>query len=113
MHPPSTYVMNNPASETTIYMHHQKKMPAYDFPERPGEPGCSFFLKTGDCKFKSNCKFHHPKNRITRVPPCSLSDKGLPLRPVSWFILLFFAYMEILKTKISILLSVDLPEFEN
>lgn len=81
MHPPSTYVMNNPASETTIYMHHQKKMPAYDFPERPGEPGCSFFLKTGDCKFKSNCKFHHPKNRITRVPPCSLSDKGLPLRP--------------------------------
>lgn len=82
MHPPSTYVMNNSAIETNVYMHHQKQIPVVDeFPERPGEPECSYFLKTGHCKFKSNCKFHHPKNRIAR-PPCTLSDKGLPLRPV-------------------------------
>ncbi|KAL9314039.1 hypothetical protein ACSQ67_019491 [Phaseolus vulgaris] len=81
MHLPSTYVMNNPAMETNVYMHHQKQMQVEEFPERPGEPECSYFLKTGDCKFKSNCKFHHPKNRIARLPPCSLSDKGLPLRP--------------------------------
>ncbi|KAK7330584.1 hypothetical protein VNO77_24780 [Canavalia gladiata] len=81
MHPPSTFVMNNPAIETNVYMHHQKQMPVEEFPERPGEPECSYFLKTGDCKFKSNCKFHHPKNRIARLPPCNLSDKGLPLRP--------------------------------
>jgi len=74
--------MNNPAIDTNVYMHHQKQMPVDEFPERPGEPECSFFLKTGDCKFKSNCKFHHPKNRVTRLPPCNLSDKGLPLRPV-------------------------------
>ncbi|TKY73601.1 Zinc finger CCCH domain-containing protein 43 [Spatholobus suberectus] len=81
LHPPSTYVMNNPALETNVYMHHQKQMQVEEFPERPGEPECSYFLKTGDCKFKSNCKFHHPKNRIARLPPCNLSDKGLPLRP--------------------------------
>jgi hypothetical protein len=76
--------MNNPTIETNAYMHHQKQMPIEVFPERPGEPECSFFLKTGDCKFKSNCKFHHPKNRVARLPPCILSDKGLPLRPVSY-----------------------------
>ncbi|XP_014498626.1 zinc finger CCCH domain-containing protein 43 [Vigna radiata var. radiata] len=81
MHLPSTYVMNNPVMETNVYMHHQQQVQVEEFPERPGEPECSYFLKTGDCKFKSNCRFHHPKNRITRLPPCSLSNKGLPLRP--------------------------------
>ncbi|XP_061366541.1 zinc finger CCCH domain-containing protein 43 isoform X1 [Gastrolobium bilobum] len=81
MHPPSTYVMNNPALETNIYVHRQKQMAVEEFPERPGEPECSYFLKTGDCKFKSNCKFHHPKNQVAKLPPCNLSDKGLPLRP--------------------------------
>ncbi|KAK7389160.1 hypothetical protein VNO78_23995 [Psophocarpus tetragonolobus] len=81
MHPPSTFVINNPAIDTNAYMHHQKQIPVEEFPERPGEPECSYFLKTGDCKFKSNCKFHHPKNRGARLPPCNLSDKGLPLRP--------------------------------
>ncbi|XP_014510155.1 zinc finger CCCH domain-containing protein 43 [Vigna radiata var. radiata] len=81
MHPPSSFVLNNPAVDTNVYLHHQKQMSVEEFPERPGEPECSYFLKTGDCKFKSNCKFHHPKNRISRLPPCNLSDKGLPLRP--------------------------------
>lgn len=81
MHSPSTYVMNNSAIETNVYMHHQKQMMVEEFPERPGEPECSFFLKTGERKFKSKRKFHHPKNRIPRLPPCNLSDKGLPLRP--------------------------------
>ncbi|XP_058763346.1 zinc finger CCCH domain-containing protein 67-like [Vicia villosa] len=81
MHPSSTYVMNNPTIETNVYVPPQKQMPFEVYPERPGEPECSFFLKTGDCKFKSNCKFHHPKNRMARLPPCNLSDKGLPLRP--------------------------------
>ncbi|XP_047164327.1 zinc finger CCCH domain-containing protein 67-like [Vigna umbellata] len=81
MHLPSTYVMNNPVMETNVYMHHQQQVQVEEFPERPGEPECSYFLKTGDCKFKSNCRFHHPKNRIARLPPCSFSNKGLPLRP--------------------------------
>nr|GLL38418.1 zinc finger CCCH domain-containing protein 43-like isoform X1 [Ipomoea trifida] len=34
-------------------------------------------MKTGRCKFKSLCRFHHPAQK----PDCLLNDKGLPLRP--------------------------------
>ncbi|CAN1128708.1 Zinc finger CCCH domain-containing protein 63 [Linum perenne] len=61
----------------------QQPMAADEYPERPGQPDCSYFLKTGGCKYRSNCKFNHPKVRITKSPSCVLSDKGLPLRPVS------------------------------
>ncbi|KAG4190829.1 hypothetical protein ERO13_A07G053900v2 [Gossypium hirsutum] len=81
LHPTPAYVMSNPSTETTAYTHHQPQMVVDDFPERPGQPECSYFLKTGDCKFKSNCKYHHPKNRVPKPTPCALSDKGLPLRP--------------------------------
>ncbi|RRT85280.1 hypothetical protein B296_00010662 [Ensete ventricosum] len=56
------------------------------FPERPGQPECQFYMKTGDCKFGAVCKFHHPKERLVPVPNCVLSPLGLPLRPVSLFI---------------------------
>ncbi|KAG5035702.1 hypothetical protein JHK87_010612 [Glycine soja] len=52
-----------------------------EFPKRPGDSECSYFLKTGHSRFKSNCKFHHPKDWIATLPPCNLNDKGVPLRP--------------------------------
>ncbi|KAK8961109.1 hypothetical protein KSP40_PGU007762 [Platanthera guangdongensis] len=54
------------------------------FPERPGEPECQFYVKTGDCKFGAVCRFHHPRERIIPTPNCILSPLGLPLRPVSY-----------------------------
>lgn len=54
------------------------------FPERPGQPECQFYMKTGDCKFGTVCKFHHPRDRQTPAPDCFLSPVGLPLRSVSW-----------------------------
>ncbi|KAI7733902.1 hypothetical protein M8C21_031929 [Ambrosia artemisiifolia] len=51
------------------------------FPERPGQPECQFYMKTGDCKFGAVCRFHHPRERILPVPDCALSPMGLPLRP--------------------------------
>lgn len=54
-----------------------------EFPERPGQPVCSYFLRTGDCKYKSACRFHHPKDWVRKTDTCALSEKGLPLRPVS------------------------------
>ena len=30
------------------------------YPERPGQPECTFYVKTGRCKFGATCKFHHP-----------------------------------------------------
>ncbi|KAF3436799.1 hypothetical protein FNV43_RR19552 [Rhamnella rubrinervis] len=79
--PPPAYVMNNPVTETNVYSHHQPNKQVDEFPERPGQPECTYFVKTGDCKFRSNCKYHHPKNRTTMSTPLALSDKGLPLRP--------------------------------
>lgn len=54
------------------------------FPERPGQPECQFYMKTGDCKFGSVCRFHHPRERLIPPPDCMLSPIGLPLRPVSY-----------------------------
>ncbi|XP_008676803.1 zinc finger CCCH domain-containing protein 33 isoform X1 [Zea mays] len=51
------------------------------FPERPDQPECQFYMKTGDCKFGAVCKFHHPRERIIPTPNCALSPLGLPLRP--------------------------------
>ncbi|PKI42194.1 zinc finger CCCH domain-containing protein 32 [Punica granatum] len=51
------------------------------FPERPGEPECQYYLRTGDCKFGSSCRFHHPRDRILQGPNFVLSPLGLPLRP--------------------------------
>eukprot|EP00250_Pteridium_aquilinum_P008312 c17842_g1_i2 orf=657-1946(-) len=51
------------------------------YPERPGEPECSYYMKTGGCKFGLQCKFHHPRDRNTCIPTSYGSPSGLPLRP--------------------------------
>lgn len=51
------------------------------FPERPGQPICQYYVKTGDCKFGSSCKFHHPPDWIASKTDCVISPSGLPLRP--------------------------------
>ncbi|KAJ0753361.1 putative transcription factor C3H family [Helianthus annuus] len=30
------------------------------YPTRPDAQDCSFFIRTGTCKFGSSCKFNHP-----------------------------------------------------
>ncbi|KAH7387803.1 hypothetical protein KP509_16G041800 [Ceratopteris richardii] len=50
------------------------------YPERPGEPECQFYMKTGECKYGSQCRYHHPKDR-NAPPPSFFSHVGLPLRP--------------------------------
>ena len=32
-----------------------------EYPERPGEPECVFWVKTGRCKFGAGCRFNHPR----------------------------------------------------
>ncbi|KAK4486127.1 hypothetical protein RD792_008795 [Penstemon davidsonii] len=73
---PPAFAINNIPTEINFTMQIQ------EYPERPGEPECSFFLRTGVCKFRSSCKFHHPKKTKPKENSFSLSDIGLPLRPV-------------------------------
>lgn len=51
------------------------------FPERPGEPECQYFLKTGDCRFGASCRYHHPQEWNLQKINFVLSPMGLPLRP--------------------------------
>ncbi|CAN0900558.1 Zinc finger CCCH domain-containing protein 32 [Linum grandiflorum] len=51
------------------------------FPERPGQPECQYYMKTGDCKFGSSCRYHHPRQLSVPKANVALSPLGLPLRP--------------------------------
>ncbi|KAM7485113.1 hypothetical protein LguiA_001122 [Lonicera macranthoides] len=55
------------------------------FPERPGQPECHYYMKTGDCKFGSSCRYHHPPEWSAEKTIFVLSPMGLPLRPLVWF----------------------------
>lgn len=50
-------------------------------PERPDQPECRYFMSTGSCKYGSDCKYHHPKERIAQLATNTLGPLGLPLRP--------------------------------
>ncbi|KAK1290747.1 Zinc finger CCCH domain-containing protein 67 [Acorus calamus] len=50
-------------------------------PERPGQPECQLYMKTGVCKYKSACEYHHPKTRPSKTSGCFINPLGLPLRP--------------------------------
>ena len=41
--------------------------PRIYYPERPGEPDCTFYMRTGACGFGANCKFNHPPGRLLHV----------------------------------------------
>lgn len=51
------------------------------FPQRPGQPECQYFMRTGDCKFGSSCRYHHPLDAVAPKTSIILSPIGLPLRP--------------------------------
>ncbi|XP_057539208.1 zinc finger CCCH domain-containing protein 32-like isoform X2 [Amaranthus tricolor] len=53
----------------------------HSYPQRPGQPECQHYLKTGDCKFGSSCKYHHPVQWGAPETSTALSAMGLPLRP--------------------------------
>ncbi|KAJ7977513.1 Zinc finger CCCH domain-containing protein [Quillaja saponaria] len=64
------------ASSASLSSSSQKE---HIFPERPGEPECQYYLRTGDCKFGLACRFHHPRDLVVLRPV--LNPLGLPLRP--------------------------------
>ncbi|CAL5337839.1 unnamed protein product [Camellia sinensis] len=53
----------------------------HTFPERPDQPECQYYMKTGHCKFGSSCRYHHPPEWSTPKINFALSPMGLPLRP--------------------------------
>nr|XP_043622230.1 zinc finger CCCH domain-containing protein 3-like [Erigeron canadensis] len=62
-------------------MDHIYPSPSSHLPERPSEPECRYFINTGTCKYGSDCKYHHPREKMVQSPATSLSPFGFPLRP--------------------------------
>ncbi|XVF31813.1 hypothetical protein REPUB_Repub17cG0025800 [Reevesia pubescens] len=54
---------------------------ASNFPERPDQPECRYYMNTGTCKYGSDCKYHHPKERIANSAVNGIGPLGLPSRP--------------------------------
>jgi len=46
-------------------------------PLRPGEKECSFFMKTGNCKFGEGCRWHHPPERQQDGGMASMMKMGM------------------------------------
>ncbi|XP_011085488.1 zinc finger CCCH domain-containing protein 3 isoform X1 [Sesamum indicum] len=68
-----TSVLTTPASNG--------QLSASYLPERPDQPECRYFMIHGSCKYGLDCKYHHPKEKISQVASSSLGPLGLPLRP--------------------------------
>ncbi|KAK1396135.1 Zinc finger CCCH domain-containing protein 3 [Heracleum sosnowskyi] len=50
-------------------------------PERPDQPECRYFMNNGSCKYGSDCKYHHPREKIALLAAGYIGPLGLPLRP--------------------------------
>ncbi|TVU22470.1 hypothetical protein EJB05_32168 [Eragrostis curvula] len=51
------------------------------FPERPGQPECQYYMRTGHCKFGATCKYNHPRDLSAPKSNYVFSPLCLPLRP--------------------------------
>lgn len=79
------------------------------YPERDAEPDCSYYMRTGLCRFGMTCKFNHPPDRklVTSIHSSNLLS-GISLRPlkalhvfvpvfVTYFFHICFLIFEVLK----------------
>lgn len=44
-----------------------------------GEKDCTYYVKTGHCKFGATCKFHHPQPANMQIPAQSLAPQVAPV----------------------------------
>uniref|UniRef100_A0ACD6AP79 Uncharacterized protein n=1 Tax=Avena sativa TaxID=4498 RepID=A0ACD6AP79_AVESA len=79
-HPFPAPSVNHPIYRGVDVLGHQQ-VPSEEYPERPGRPECQHFVKSGFCKFRGKCKYHHPKLLLHPQPAGALSPLGLPLKP--------------------------------
>ncbi|KAL9241291.1 hypothetical protein vseg_015419 [Gypsophila vaccaria] len=77
MGPHLAYTSKNPGELINGRQANLLTMPISNLPERPDQPECRYFMSNGGCKHGSNCKFHHPKEKLAQ----NLGPHGLPLRP--------------------------------
>lgn len=50
------------ASSSSSWNSPYKADPNVQYPERPGEPECTYYVEHGRCRYGEACKFHHPRD---------------------------------------------------
>ncbi|RID68688.1 hypothetical protein BRARA_C00831 [Brassica rapa] len=80
MGPSSVYGTTPLSPSAPAYQSGPSSNKEHSFPQRPGQPECTYFMKTGDCKFGTSCRYHHPLEAAS-PKGVALSNIGLPLRP--------------------------------
>ncbi|XP_073300713.1 zinc finger CCCH domain-containing protein 34-like isoform X3 [Primulina huaijiensis] len=50
------------------------------YPERPDEPVCIYYLRTGFCGYGNRCRFNHPRDRSVAVGTLSAGGREFPER---------------------------------
>lgn len=67
------------------------------YPERPGVQDCTYYLRTGLCKFGMTCRFNHPPNRkLVMNLHCTLTCRCILYflcQPACCRLLLFFFHI--------------------
>ncbi|XP_042384278.1 zinc finger CCCH domain-containing protein ZFN-like [Zingiber officinale] len=56
-----------------------ESMESGSYPERPGEPDCTYYLRTGLCRYGMTCRYNHPHNRQMAIATASIKG-GFPER---------------------------------
>ncbi|XP_057955439.1 zinc finger CCCH domain-containing protein 3-like isoform X2 [Malania oleifera] len=79
--PSLVYNSRNQGDSGSVGQVHLMSPSIPNFPERPDQPECRYFMNTGSCKYGSDCKYHHPKERIAQLGANNMGPFGLPLRP--------------------------------
>ncbi|EXC25517.1 Zinc finger CCCH domain-containing protein 3 [Morus notabilis] len=72
------YNPRNPVESGSAGQMHLLSNSGLSLPERPDQPECRYFMSTGNCKYGTDCKYHHPKERNAQSASNPL---GLPSRP--------------------------------
>ncbi|XP_064960707.1 zinc finger CCCH domain-containing protein 65-like isoform X9 [Musa acuminata AAA Group] len=85
---PTSFVVASPACSPASNLHSQgfhsnsgcngyQQVHIDEYPERPGQPECHYYMKNGFCPFKSVCKFDHPKSHL----PTKSNGVSIPICP--------------------------------
>lgn len=74
-------ILHQPMKTADVSTNNLEQIQCEEFPHRLGQPECCYFTITGNCKYKSSCRYHHPKDFSSKSHVCTLNSKGLPPRP--------------------------------
>ncbi|XP_010532995.1 PREDICTED: zinc finger CCCH domain-containing protein 63-like isoform X2 [Tarenaya hassleriana] len=51
----------------------------HNLPERPDQPECRYYMNSGTCRYGSDCRFYHSKERITHIESSSSAMNSVTL----------------------------------